>query len=293
MTTTETETGTVQAPTPSRASFLGAVWVNCRRWTRKSIRNPSVAILELALAMFALLLFSGVFGDVGQLALDQYGFADVDYLTFVLPAALVQVSMAASLSSGLGILEDFESGMFEKVVVTPMSWTAVFVGKAAAELLRIAFHVVVVLAVGLVMGVSIETGVTGFVGIVLLCLLFGVWFMAVSNSLAVVLQNTESLDAAGNLLLFQLLFLSSGFLPASALPDTIQTFAAVNPVTYAVDAIRALLLGRDVLSVLEVTAFGGIADTLVPAVAILLGLTLTTGPVAVFLLSRASRSTVA
>lgn len=293
MTATSGETAPDEESAFARPSFLGAVWVNCRRWTRKSIRNPSVAILELALAVFALLLFSGVFGDVGALALEQYGFADVDYLTFVLPAALVQVSMATSLSSGLGILEDFESGMFEKVVVTPMSWTAVFVGKAAAELLRIVFHVVVVLALGLAMGATVETGLAGFVGILVVCLLFGLWFMAVSNALAAVLGDTEALDAAGNLFLFQLLFLSSGFLPASSLPERIQTFAAVNPVTYAVDAIRALLLGRDVLTVLEVTAFGGVADTLVPAIAVLLGLTLLTGPVAIVLLSRAGRSTVA
>ena len=70
--------------------------------------------VNFALAVFALLMFSSVFGDVGELALGRSGFGDVGYVTFIVPAVLVQVSMASALSSGIGLVDDLETGMFEK-----------------------------------------------------------------------------------------------------------------------------------------------------------------------------------
>ena len=76
------------------------------------------------------------------------------------------------------------------------------------------------------------------------------------------------------------------------LPGWIQTVARYNPITYGVDAARALVLGEDVMTVLEVSRFGGIRDTLVPAVVVLLALALLVGGAMVSLLNRASSSAV-
>jgi ABC-2 type transport system permease protein len=80
--------------------------------------------------------------------------------------------------------------------------------------------------------------------------------------------------------------------PLAVLPDWIQTVAVANPVTYAVDAIRALVLGQDVLTVFDTTAFGGIWNTLVSAVAVLVALLSVLAAVAVSLLGHASTAEV-
>ncbi|MDT3436528.1 ABC transporter permease [Haloarcula sp. 1CSR25-25] len=95
-----------------------------------------------------------------------------------------------------------------------------------------------------------------------------------------------------NLLTFPLLFVSSAFLPLDILPDWIQAVAVANPITYGVDGIRALMLGEDVMSVFEVTAFTGLWNTVVPAIAVLLGFNAVLGGIAVHLLRRASRAEV-
>lgn len=95
-----------------------------------------------------------------------------------------------------------------------------------------------------------------------------------------------------NLLTFPLLFISSAFVPLEVLPNWIQTVALVNPITYGVDAIRALMLGKNVLSVFDMTVFGGIWSTLVPAVAVLVGFLLVFGSVAVYLLNNAAKAEV-
>lgn len=66
----------------------------------------------------------------------------------------------------------------------------------------------------------------------------------------------------------------------------------MNPITYGVDAIRALMLGQDVLTVFDITLFGGVWNTLVPAIAVLFAHLLVLGSVAVHLLNHASKTEV-
>jgi ABC-2 type transport system permease protein len=171
-----------------------------------------------------------------------------------------------------------------------MNRGAVFAGKSAAEILRIVVQIAIILGLGVLLGAEIATGLTGAVGIMAIGLLFSVWFLAYSNILAVLTKDQESTIIGANILQFPLLFLSSAFLPLSSLPNWIQVVAAFNPVTYGVDAARALVLDRDVMTVLDITAFSGIWNTLVPAIVILVVLDLVLGGLAVFLLTRATSS---
>ncbi len=276
----------------SSNSFAGDVWVNFKRWNLKAVRNPFVLVVSLVQPIIFLVLFTEVFGNVAGGAVRGSLGPGVSYESYLVPAIAVQVSLAAAVTSGVGLVNDIESGMFEKVLVSPMNRTAVFLGKTAAELFRIAVQIAIILGLGVVLGAEIATGVVGAVGIVAVGVLFSLWFVAFSNSLAVLTRDQESTIIGGNLLQFPLLFLSSAFLPLAALPDWIQTFARLNPVTYGVDAARSLMLDRDVMTVIEVDQFGGTLDGVVPGVAVLAGLGAVLGGVAVYLLSRATSADV-
>jgi ABC-2 type transport system permease protein len=178
------------------------------------------------------------------------------------------------------------------VLVTPMNRTAVFLGKTAAEVFRIAIQIGIILGLGILLGAEIATGIVGAVGIIAIGVLFSLWFVALSNALAILTRDQESTIIGANLLQFPLLFLSSAFLPLESLPDWIQTFAALNPVTYGVDAARSLMIDQDVMTVIEVSWFGGTLDGVVPGVAVLLALDVVLGAIAVSLLARASSSDV-
>jgi ABC-2 type transport system permease protein len=182
--------------------------------------------------------------------------------------------------------------MFEKVLVSPMNRTAVFVGKTAAEVFRIAVQIAIILGLGVLLGAEIATGVVGALGIIAVGILFSLWFVAFSNTLAILTRDQESTIIGANLLQFPLLFLSSAFLPLEALPDWIQTFARLNPVTYGVDAARSLMLDQDVMTVVEVSWFEGTLNGVVPGLLVLGGLAVVLGGVAVYLLARASSSDV-
>ena len=272
-------------------TFVGDVWVNFKRWNLKAVRNPFVLVVSLVQPIIFLVLFTEVFGNVAGSAVNR-GLPGISYETYLVPAIAIQVALAAAITSGVGLVNDIENGMFEKVLVTPMNRTAVFLGKTAAEVFRIAVQIAIILGLGVLLGAEIATGLVGVVGIIAVGILFSLWFVAFSNTLAILTRDQESTIIGANLLQFPLLFLSSAFLPLEALPSWIQTFARFNPVTYGVDAARSLIIDRDVMTVIDVSWFGGTLDGVVPGVAVLIGLDLLLGGIAVYLLSRASSSDV-
>jgi ABC-2 type transport system permease protein len=279
------------AVTRSRNGFVGDVWTNFKRWNLKAVRNPFVLVVSLVQPVIFLVLFTQIFGQVATGAINR-GDASITYETYLVPAIAIQVALAAAATSGVGLVNDIESGMFEKVLVTPMSRLGVFVGKTAAEVLRIAVQILIILGLGVLLGAEIATGLAGALGIVVVGVLFSLWFVSLSNALAVVTKDQESTIIGANLLQFPLLFVSTAFLPLSVLPGWVQTVARFNPVTYGVDAARAIILGRDVMTVVEVTAFDGLWNSVVPGVAVLVALDVALGLVAVTLLRRATSSDV-
>ncbi|WP_126664040.1 ABC transporter permease [Haloterrigena salifodinae] len=305
---TGSETGTEPAGTgaaggrkTSGNGFARDTWIVLKRWLIKTVRNPFVMTSSLLNPIVFLVLFTEVFGGITQGTVSQSLGTEASYVTYLVPAIAIQTALIAATTSGIGQVDDIENGMFEKMLVSPMHRGAVFLGKSLSEIIRIVAQVSIILALGYVLlyldtgaspGEYVQTGFLGAVGIVLVAILFSIWFTAISNVVALITRDQESTIIAVNVLQFPLLFLSSAFVPIEALPEWVQTIAALNPITYGVDAARALMFGQDVMTVLEVSAFGGMWNTLVPALAVLGALDLVLGAVAVHFLNSASSSDV-
>ncbi|WP_330631055.1 ABC transporter permease [Halocatena halophila] len=288
-------------PAGTRNPFVVDCWINLERWLRKTVRNPFVVVSSLLNPIIFLWLFTAVFGSVTGGALTSTLGENVNYITYLVPAIVIQTALIAASSSGIGLVDDIESGMFEKVLVSPMRRSAVFLGKALSEVLRIVVQVSIVLGLGYVLlwadtggavGTYVATGWPGVVGIFFISICFAVWFTALSNLMALWTRDQESTIIGANLVQLPLLFVSSAFLPLAVLPGWIQTVARFNPVTYGVDAVRALMLGQDLLTVISINWFGGVWNTLVPALGVLIGLDLVLGGIAVWSLNRATSADV-
>lgn len=281
--------------------FLTDVWVNLKRWLRKSTRTLFVIAGSVLQPILFLIVIAAVFGPVTEgLIAEQVG-ADVSYITYITPAIVILSVMETATSSGIGLIDDIESGMFDKILVSPMNRGAMLLGKALSEVVRAIVQTTMILIVGfglLVVSTGgsvsryIETGLPGLLGIFLIVVLFGLWSTAVANIVALVTRDRESTIIGVNLFRFPLLFLSSAFIPVAVVSESVQLIALFNPVTYGVDGIRALMLGEHTLSVFEVTAFSGIWNTLVPVIGLLLVLDILFGSIATYFLNRASNAEV-
>lgn len=250
-------------------TVLGDTWVNFKRWLVKNLRNSHVVGFSILQPVVYYVLFTEVFGQIA-------GRETVNYATFLLPAIVILVALVAASASGTWLVDDIESGMFSKTLVSPMRRGPVFLGKTLAEVVMVAAQIVLVLVVGFLLGAKIETGVLGALAILGIGIVFSFWFIAFSNVLGLRTRNTEATVLIVNFIQLPLLFLSNAFLPIEILPEWIQFVATINPITYGVDATRALVVK------------GWAWDTILPALGVLVALDIVFGVVAVYFLNRAS-----
>lgn len=274
----------------SKNSFIGDVWANFKRWLIKFFRSSHTVIMDLMQPILFLILFVEVFGDIVSNPISGVLGGEVEYVTFLLPAISIQVAVMTGMSSGVGLVRDIEEWIFEKVMVSPMSATAVFIGKTTSELVRIAAQIAIILALGIALGAKISTGILGMLGIIGVGLLFSIVFISLTTSISMITKDLGALQAILMPIMFPLLFLSSAFLPLKILPDWIQIFGKFNPITYGVDAARAITLGKDVMTTIEFNALSGMWNTVVPAISILLIYIIILGGIAIYAIKRGTSS---
>lgn len=274
--TTHSDSTREQQPTKALGnSFLGDVRTSFVRSSLKAARNPFVLAFALIQPVIFLVLFSQVFGGIAEEAAIQG-----NYLTYLVPGIIIQVAMLTAARSGSWLVEDIENGTFDKLLVSPMNRTAMFVGKTLSEVVLITVQVLLMLGLGYVLGAQVTTGLLGIVGILGVAMVFSIWYTAYSNILGVVTGSSQATTIGANLILFPLLFASSAFVPVNTLPGWLQIVSAVNPITYGVDAARALMLD------------GWMWGILGQSLAVLGALDLIFGTLAVYFLTRASSSMV-
>lgn len=282
-------------------SSVADMQISVKRWLVKTSRNPFVTFSSLIQPVIFFVLMAEVLGAIVSGALAQTVGNDINYITYLTPAIVIQSALAAAAVSGIGLVDDMDTGMFEKLLASPMDRGAMFLGKVLSEVVRIVVQTTIILLLGYVMlylqsgasvGSYLQTGLLGFIGVIAIAVIFGGAFMAFSNIVALVTHDQEATTMIANLLTFPLLFISSAFVPLEVLPGWIQSVAVVNPITYGVDGVRAFMLGQNVMTVFDVTAFSGLWNTVIPAVAVLIGFNVVLGGIAVHLLNRASKAKV-
>ncbi len=208
-----------------------------RRNLLKSVRVPILAFMSLFQPLLFLILFSQIFSSLANLP----GFPYDSYLQFLVPAIIAMTALSSAFQSGLGTVSDVEDGMLDKFLIAPIHRVSIMAGRILADGTRIVGQALVVIATAFVMGARYETGIAGLVVMIFLAALFGMAWAGLSNIVALRTQNAEVTMVIGIVLLFPILFLSTGFMPAALLPDWLDTVATFNPLTYLIDAERALV----------------------------------------------------
>lgn len=264
----------IEHPSPSRRYFVTDTVASMVRVLRKTVRNPFALFFSLVQPIIWLILFSEIFQAVVEIP----GFEVDNYLAFLTSAIIIMVALFASTASGIGLVFDMEYGVFDKLLASPMNRSGIFLGKTLAETIIIAGQVLLILVIALFMGASIETGFAGALGIVAFSVFFGIGFVALSNIIGLATKSADVTIIAAQFLALPLLFLSTAFLPAEFLPGWVESASVVNPVTYGIEPVRALMLE------------GWMWETLIES-ALVLGLfNLVVGVLAVSMLRRATSS---
>ncbi len=212
----------------------GILWV---RLMRKLVRTPLLLFMALFQPLIFLLMFSSVFNKLDQLP----GFAYDSYLQFLVPSIVALTALNSAFQSGIGMVTDMGTGMLDKFLISPIRRSSILLGKIFADGSRAFAQAMVIVLVSLLLGARFETGVVGVVVMGILASLFAVAWAGLSNVIALRSGNGELTMMLGILVTFPVLFLSTAFMPATLLPDWLDTVAKFNPITYLVEALRALV----------------------------------------------------
>jgi len=125
----------------------------------------------------------------------------------------------------------------------PMTRSALLTGRTLGDVVTNVFQLVVMFAVGLLVGFNFSSSVGEVIAGIALLLLIGYAFSWVFAFIGLTASSPEAANAYGFTILFPLTFVSSAFVPVDSMPDWLQPIAEHNPFTTMVDAARALFLG--------------------------------------------------
>jgi ABC-2 type transport system permease protein len=148
----------------------------------------------------------------------------------------------------VSLLREIQSGTVDKMLVAPVSRVAIVLSRVLHSTAQVVAQVAIMLAVSWSLGAHLNLGPLGLGLSLLVVVLLGLCFAAVSNGFAIALQREEPLVIIGNLMTLPLMFFSTALVPASFMPDWIKYVTMINPINYAVEAVRAVLVATPNIS---------------------------------------------
>jgi ABC-2 type transport system permease protein/oleandomycin transport system permease protein len=208
--------------------------------TRRNLYHYLRVPALLAVAVTQAVLFVVMFTYVFEGAIHTPGVAYVDYL---MPGIVVLAVAFGSPNTGVGLAEDLTTGMLDRFRSLPMARPALLAGRTLADAARNLLVVLVMIAVGHLIGFRFHAGPLAALAAIALPVAVGYvlsWFAAL---VGLTTRDAETAATASLLPIIPLAFTSSAFVPPHTMPGPLQAWADINPVTHIVDAIRALILG--------------------------------------------------
>lgn len=189
---------------------------------------------------------------------------DVPYLAYLAPGIIAQSALFISIFYGIQIVWDRDAGILAKLMVTPTPASALITGKAFSAGVRSMVQVIGVSLIAYAMRIPLTINplrIAAAMGVVLLGAAF---FACLSMTLAGLVRNRDRLMGIGQAITMPLFFASNALYPVDIMPGWLHTLSLVNPLSYEVNALRALLLGTPGntlldIGVLTIAALLGIA----------------------------------
>ena len=202
-------------------------------------RVPQLLVFTAVQPVIFVLLFRYVFGGAVR------SIPGIPYVDYLIPGIFVQTVVFGSIATAIGLAADLQSGLLERFRSLPMARSAVLAGRTTADLVRNAFVVMLLAAVGFAVGFRVHTNPIAFVGGLLLVLLFSYVLSWLFATVGLMVGEPESAQAAAFPIMAPLVFASSVFIPIQTMPSWLQGFAEHQPVSVTASAVRALAIGGE------------------------------------------------
>lgn len=203
------------------------------------LRNPTALIFGMLEPLVFLVLF-------GPLLTGMPGVTGGSPWQWFVPGILIMIGLFATTSTGYSLMTELNTGSLERLLVTPLNRTAMLVGRMSKEVLVLVAQAVLIIIAVLPFGFQLYP--LGMLLGLLMLVMVGLGLGGLAYALAIAAKKQETLFyVVQQTAVFPLLLLSGVLLPMEAAPAWLRTLSQVNPLTYLVNAERALFSG-DVLT---------------------------------------------
>jgi ABC-2 type transport system permease protein len=231
-------------PPPARPP---GVWATASayagRTLKQFVRTPQLLVVSALTSVMFLLIFRYVFG--GAIAT-----GGIDYVDFLIPALAAVSGLFAG--GAVGVAEDLESGLFDRLRSLPVPRPAVLLGRSLADTALNMWGAVVTILVGFLVGFRVSGGFLGALAALGLCVVFAAAFSWLMIFIGLVSGSAQAAQGM-SFSVFPLIFVSSAYVPVESMPGWLQPVAENQPVTAMVGAVRALVIGGDTEALLGQT----------------------------------------
>jgi len=217
---------------------LYALWY---REFKVFLREKSRIVSSLFTPLLWIIVFGGGLGSSVSLG-------GTNYQVFIFPGILTMTILFSSIFFGLYIVWDKKIDFFKEVLVAPLSRLTIFAGKMLGGCTDALIQGALMLAFGVVLGLSYTLLTVAFAMIFMLVLASAT--VSIGLVIGSRMESPEGFNLIVSFLVFPLFFLSGALFPISNLPSWLSIFTVLNPVTYAVDGMRGVMLGMSTFPVL-------------------------------------------
>jgi len=221
------------------ASFVRKTLVIAELEARKLRHDPTELLTRAVQPTLWLLIFGQVFTRTRAIPT-----GNVRYIDFMAPGILAQSVLFIAIFSGIAIIWERDLGIVHKFLASPTPRTALVLGKALSAGVRALSQAIIIYVLALLIGVKINWNPLALLGVLLVVILGAALFSTFSLIIACLVKTRERFMGIGQVLTMPLFFASNAIYPIAIMPTWLKVLARVNPLSYEVDVLRALMIGQ-------------------------------------------------
>ena len=169
--------------------------------------------------------------------------ANGNYEDFLFSGVIGMIIVFSALfSAGLSLMTDRLGGNIKTFLITPINKSAILLGRVFSGAVQSVFSIAVVVLIGLLLGNTIAMGIEGVAWIIVLGMLLAICMTSISSMIASRLKNLQAFQIFGQSIGLPLWFISGGIFPVSSFPPILQAVSVFDPMTYALNGFRYVVL---------------------------------------------------
>ena len=223
-------------PHASGAGFATTAVTTSRRTVLQFFRTPQILFMGSIQGALFLFMFRYVFGgaiDAGP---------TLRYVDFLVRGFLVTVIMWTGMSAAAGVAEESSTGVHDRLRSLPIPRAAVMAGRSMADGALVAWGIFVTAIIGVLVGWRPDGGAAHIVAGFAMMLIAGYCFTWIFITIGLVSGNAQAAQGM-SMLVIPFSFISAANVPVSTMPGWMQPFAANQPVTVIINAVRSSMVG--------------------------------------------------